>query len=284
VSDDSSPTLPVDVDGVWASLTKGHYALLDDKMIGLPSKFRESFRAKYFNDQTLRHDEGDWPVDRKRARDVVGYEWRNGQLHLREHDAITLVDRAGLPGKREHSRVWLLDDPEAEMFVRTFLSLVPPKRRRREGTFGINLFRTFTNVVTTPHRDHEEFVMLYVLDRIGGGAESYLYHPKDVAPTGQPIAEPVRRYQLNPGEILVFEDRFFKHGATPLEPLPDGTAQRDALICTVDFPGTCLGEVATAPRRVHSGEQAHALSGARQVTQPLRVAAGTPGASGTCVG
>jgi hypothetical protein len=242
VSADSSSATPVDVDGIWASLTKDHYVLLDDKMIGLPNNFRESFRTRYFNDQTLRHDEGDWPVDRKRARDVVGYEWRDGRLHLREHDAITLTNRAGILGKREHARVWLLDDPEAEKFVRTFLGLVPPGRRQREGTFGVNLFRTFTNVVTKPHHDDEEFVMLYVLDRTGGGGESYLYRPQDVTDAGETTAEPVRRHQLNPGEILIFEDKHFKHGATPLEPLPDGTARRDVLVCTIDHRGTYLEE------------------------------------------
>jgi hypothetical protein len=215
--------------------------LTHEQEIGLAG-FRESFLKTYFTDNVLRHDPGDWPVDRKRARDVVGYEWCDNRLHLREHDAITLIDRAGIPGKREHARVWLLDDPEGEKFVRTCLSLVPPDRRRDKGTFGINLFRTFTNVVTKPHHDDEEFIILYMLDRIGDGAESYLYHPHDVTDAGQPTAEPLHRHQLNPGEILIFEDKYFKHGATPLVPRPDGIAQRDVLICTVDYPGTYLEE------------------------------------------
>lgn len=210
--------------------------MTDDKVIGLPNKFRESFLDKYFNDQTLRHDEGDWPVDRKRARDVVVYEWRDDGLHLREHEAITLIDRAGIPGEREHARVWLLNDPEAEQFVRTCIGLVPPDRRQRKGTFGINLFRTFTNVVTKPHHDDEQFIVLYVLDRIGDGAESYLYHPDDVTDSGEPTAEPRHRHQLNPGEILIFEDKHFKHGATPLVAPPGGKARRDVLVCTVDYP------------------------------------------------
>jgi hypothetical protein len=242
VSADSSPVPLVDVDDVWANLTENRYVLLDDKMIGLPNNFRESFLDKYFNDQTLRHDEGDWPVDRERARDVVEYEWRDDDLDLREYEAITLIDRAGIPGKREHARVWLLDDPEADQFVRTCLALVPPDRRQRKGTFGINLFRTFTDVVTKPHHDDEQFIVLYVLDRIGDGAESYLYHPNDVTDAGKPIAEPLIRHQLNPGQILIFEDKCFKHGATPLEPLPDGTAQRDVLVCTVDYQGSYFEE------------------------------------------
>jgi hypothetical protein len=242
VSADSSPAIPVNVDDVWANLTEDRYVLLDDKMIGLPTNFRKNFLDKYFNDHTLRHDEGDWPVDRKRARDVVGYEWRDGRLYLREHDEITIRDRADIPGKREHARVWLLEDPEAEKLVRTFLSLVPPHRRQRDGTFGINLFRTFTNVVTKSHRDDEEFVILYVLDRIGNGAETYLYEADGDFADGRPSAEPVLKHQLNPGEILVIDDERLIHDASPLEPRLDGMAQRDVLVCTVDYQSTYLSE------------------------------------------
>ena len=48
------------------------------------------------------------------------------------------------------------------------------------------------------------------------------------------------RKQLNPGELMIFEDRRFKHGATPLTPPPGGRAKRDVLVCTVDFPTTYL--------------------------------------------
>ena len=119
-----------------------------------------------------------------RARDVVHYEWYEDHVDLQRHDVITITDRAGIPGLREHARVELLKDPEAENLVRTFLELVPPHRRQRRGTFGVNLFRTFTNVVTRPHRDNEEFIILYVLDRVGDGAETYLYRPEDVAEDG----------------------------------------------------------------------------------------------------
>jgi hypothetical protein len=240
VSDDSCPAPAVDLDSIWADLADQRYVLTDDHTIGLPTSFRKSFLDKYFNDHTLRHDEGDWPVDRTRARDVVRYQWRDGGPHLCEHDVITFTDRADIPGKREHARVFLLDDPEAEKFIRIFLNLVPTDRRHSEGTFGVNLLRTHTNVVTKPHHDDEEFIMLYVLDRIGDGAESYLYDPHDVTDTGEPIAGPLLKHQLNPGEILIFEDRLFKHGATPLTPPPGGQAQRDVLVCTVDYPTTYL--------------------------------------------
>jgi hypothetical protein len=246
VSDESNRIRSAGLDHASATLDRQGYALTNDLQIGLPEKFRENFQQTYFNSFTLRHDDGDWPEDRQRARDVVRYEWRDDRLRVREHETITITDRAGIAGKRDHSRVWLLSDPQAEDLVRRFISLVPRARRQREGTFGVNLFRTFTNVVEKPHHDDEEFVILYVLDRMGGGAESYLYQPADVPDTGQSAAEPVLSRQLNPGEILVFEDKLFKHGATPLERPPDGEARRDVLICTVDYRSTYLDPATAA--------------------------------------
>jgi hypothetical protein len=226
---------------IWSALKHRGYAVTNDQSIGLPEKFRPNFCGTYFNDWTLQHDEGDWPVDRKRARDVIRYQWHNGRLSLRRHDTITITDRADIPGKREHARVELLDDPQARDLIGALLQLVAPGRRQADGTFGVNLFRTFTNVVTKPHHDNEEFIILYVLDRIGEGAETYLYAPADVTDGGEIKADPLLRQQLNPGDILIFEDKLFKHGATPLIDPPGGIARRDVLVCTVDDRATYLG-------------------------------------------
>jgi hypothetical protein len=239
LSDEPTPT-PPGLDNAWADLDRHGYALTDDRMIGLPGKFRENFRETYFNSSVLRRDAGDRPVDRERARDVIRYWWREGRLGIEEHETITITDRAGIAGKRDHARVRLLDDPQAAGLVRTLLSLVPPGRRQADGTFGVNLFRTFTDVVTSPHCDDEQFCMIYVLDRVGGGGETYLYEPGDVTEQGEPAAAPVLKRRLNPGEIIIFEDKLFMHGATRLEDPPDGTAVRDVLVCTVDYRQTYL--------------------------------------------
>lgn len=225
---------------VWSALGSRGYAITNDQSIGLPEKIRPNFRGAYFNDWTLRHDEGDWPVDRWRARDVIRYQWDDARLSLRRHDKITITDRADIPGRREHARVELLDDRQARDLIGALLQLVPPGRRQSDGTFGVNLFRTFTNVVTKPHHDNEQFIIVYVLDRIGEGAETYLYNAADVTDDGEIKAPPVLWQQLDPGDIIIFEDKLFKHGATPLENPPDGTARRDALICTVDRRSTYL--------------------------------------------
>lgn len=233
------------LDDIRASLSSegDGYAVTDDTAIGLPAGFRKAFRRKYFNSRKLHHDQGDWPVDRQRARDVVRYRWSDNNLCLAEHETITITDRAGIPGKRDHSRVWLLQDADGEKLINAFLQFVPLDRRESEGTFGVNLFRTFTNVVTTPHHDHEAFVIIYVIDRVGDGAETHLYLPVSVSDAGIPTAEPIVRRQLNPGDILIFDDKRFMHETSPLAASPGVKKWRDALVCTVDDPATYLSQV-----------------------------------------
>ena len=242
MSDDSASRVPDCLNDVWSALRPegDGYALITDQAIGLPEKFRRNFCGTYFTEWTLRHDEGDMPADRHRARDVIRYQWHGEELSLQRHEAITITDRADIAGRREHARVELLKDAEARDLIRMLLQLVPPSRRQHDGTFGVNLFRTFTNVVTKPHYDNEEFIVIYVLDRVGEGAETYLYRPSDVTDGGETLGQPVLRQQLNPGDIIIFEDSRFKHGATPLTD-PDGLpTRRDALICTVDYRSTYL--------------------------------------------
>jgi hypothetical protein len=241
VSDDPTQDMPDGLSAVWQALESDGYAVINDRSLGLPVKFRPNFLNAYFNEWTLRHDEGDMPVDRLRARDVILYQWFDEHLELQRHDAITITDRAGIKGAREHARVELLKDPEARGLLSALLNLVPPARRQAEGTFGVNLFRTFTNVVTKPHHDKEQFIIIYVLDRIGEGAETYLYSAADVTDDGEIKAEAVLQQQLNPGDLIIFEDARFKHGATPLVNPDGGETRRDALICTVDHRATYLG-------------------------------------------
>jgi hypothetical protein len=214
-------------DDLWSQLGSQGYAITSDQAIWPPGS-RTAFHGTYFTDRILRHDDGDMPADRQRARDVIRYQWHDRRLTLIRHHTIAI------PGQHEHVRVELLDDPQARDLIRALLHLVPPQRRQASGTFGVNLFRTFTNVVTAPHRDNQQFIIIYVLDRIGEGAETYLYRTAGVTDDG----EIVLRQQLNPGDIIIFEDALFKHGATPLISPLGSTARRDALICTVDWAST----------------------------------------------
>ena len=240
MSDDSAPLDSPDFSYAWKALANHGYAIIQDWTLGVSDDSRGRFHQRYFNDDMLRRDEGDWPADRERSRDVIRYTRSGSQLDLREHETITISDRAGIQGDREHKRVEILADPEARSLVETLLNLVPPDRRQREGTLGVNFFRTYTDVVTRPHHDDEEYIFLYMMHRDGGGAESYLY--RDYEPfTGGPPDEPaLDHYQLNPGELLIFEDRLFMHGATRLIPPPQGQAMRDLIVFTIDYETTYL--------------------------------------------
>jgi hypothetical protein len=203
-------------------------------------KCGRNLREAYFEGGLLRCDEGDRPTDRERARDVIWYERKDDELTLEEYGTIAIRDRSGIKGERIHQRIELLQDGQFRELIKTFLSLVPEERRQQQGTFGVNLFRTHTDVVTKPHRDEEEFIILYVLGREGDGAESYLYRHDEQEMDGADDGDLVFQQQLNAGDLLIFNDKQFKHGATPLTPPPGGRAKRDVLVCTVDYPTTYL--------------------------------------------
>src|SRR5580658_6176225 len=101
------------------------YAVTTDREIGLPVGFNRNFSKKYFVDSVIRHDGGDWPMDRTRARDVIRYRWQDDKLTLEEHDTISITDRAGIKGTRIHARVELLADTQAKALVSAFLKLIP---------------------------------------------------------------------------------------------------------------------------------------------------------------
>ena len=206
--------------------TKG-YARATDDALGVPPDFRKRLVQRYFDGGALGHDVPDVPTDRERARDVVRYAWRGDAIALDEHDTVAIVDRGEQAGVREYNRVRTLDDGMFTAWIAMVLSLVPTDRRAAAGTFGVNLMRTHTLVVTKPHRDDEEFIVTYVVDRVGEGAETHLHDPE----TGMVAF----RAQLDPGDLLIFEDARFLHNVTPLEPWPGSAAHRDALVCTVDY-------------------------------------------------
>jgi 2OG-Fe dioxygenase len=241
LADTSAPNPALELRRVNQEVTKHGFALTTESDIGLPVKCGKYLQGRYFDGGLLKHDDGDKPDDRERARDVIYYEWNDGKLSLEEYETIAIWDRSEIEGERIHTRIELLEDPQARELIETFLSLVPEDQRQPRGTFGVNLFRTHTDVVSKPHQDEEEFIILYVLDREGDGAESYLYKYDKETMGADEVGEQVLRKQLNPGDLMIFQDNRFKHGATQLIPPSGGRAKRDVLVCTVDLPTTYLG-------------------------------------------
>ena len=212
-----------------------HWLCADQRpKIGLSDNFRRKFHQTYFDAQILQNDYDDLLASRHRGRDVIRYEWRDGTLILSENDTTEIADRSEIIGKWTCARVELLADHQGEELVRALLQLVPLVRRQPAGTFGVNLLRNFAGRTTAPHHEMEEFVINYVLNRIGAEAETYLYDPNDLRSDGS-AAAPMLRTQLGAGSILIFEDRKFMQATTSLINLPNETASYDALVCTIDY-------------------------------------------------
>lgn len=83
------------------------------------------------------------------------------------------------------------------------------------------------------HQDGTDFIGIFAVDRynISGGA-TQLYTAKKEKPVFHKI--------LNPGELLLVNDRDFFHYTTPIKPLEQGTGSRDVFVLTspsliVDF-------------------------------------------------
>lgn len=212
-----------------SNLIRHGYAVVSESDIEGFAEIRMQM-APYFSNNILKKPENDTPSDRKRARDVIRYEWDSSfdSVLLAENDNIIIRRPNG--DRDEYSRVWLLENPSGYRFAVTVLSLIPECWRHRSGTLGVNLLRTFTNVVTKPHQEHfGQFAGIWVINKAGDGAETYLY---DLFTPGRLVLKQV----LTPGELVIFNDELFLHGTTPLKPV-NGQAQRDAVNFAIHFSG-----------------------------------------------
>jgi hypothetical protein len=166
--------------------------------------------------------------DRYRAKDMMHYvrsgtEWEDVTLHETQDDRFA---RLGVPpNDRPALRFHWLSVPGCYELTCKLLSCIPPEMQHQRGTFGVHAFRSFNDVVNAPHQDDFEYGLTYVVALIGGGAHSYLYRLPD--------KKQVLDHQLQPGEIILFRDSDFLHGATPLTGNP---RRRDALVIQFDAP------------------------------------------------
>ncbi|MEV4318514.1 2OG-Fe dioxygenase family protein [Actinocrispum sp. NPDC049592] len=211
----------------WDDMRAAGFHLGDEDRLGLTADFRRDFHAAFFTPRIVRRYDGDIPADRERAREVIRYDWvSEDQVDLASHHTVA-INRAGREGPCDFDRVDLLSHPGFREWTTGMLSLVPEEYRLDRGTFGVNLFRTRTNVVTGPHQDHERFIVIYVLDKAGDGAETSLHDITDERVVAKTV--------LQPGEFVIFDDTRFKHSASPLVGVD---ARRDVLVCTVNYAGT----------------------------------------------
>ncbi len=211
----------------WNDMLADGFHLGDERELGLTADFRREFHAAFFTPDIVRRYDGDIPADRERAREVIRYDWASeDEVELASHHTVA-IDRAGREGPRDFDRIDLLSHPGFREWTTGMLSRVPQQHRLSKGTFGVNLFRTRTKVVTGPHQDHERFIVIYVLDKAGDGAETSLHDIADESIVAKTV--------LQPGDFVIFDDTRFKHSASPLVGVD---ARRDVLVCTVNYAGT----------------------------------------------
>ena len=165
--------------------------------------------------------------DRLRVKDVMHYRRGDGD----EAELTELADDGCALVRLEHvPRFRWLDVPGCREMTVALLALIPPEDRHESGTFGVHAFRSFSDVVNAPHQDGFEYGITYVIARAGDGAVSYL---NDLGSGARVLDR-----QLQPGEILLFRDDRFTHGATPLAGDP---RHRDALVIQFDAPEDLQG-------------------------------------------
>ncbi|SDG05919.1 2OG-Fe dioxygenase [Lentzea fradiae] len=217
------------IDAVREKLSAEGFVVTNDGQLGIPRTFREEFHRGYFTEEHLRRYPDDVPEDRLRARDVLRYDREeDGRISIRSHHDIGIEGRGEHAGRREFVRTDLARDEHFVRWVRAVLSVIPVRERQTRGTFGVNLFRTSSKVVTRPHRDGEQFIVVYVVDKACGGGVTTLLDDSGAI---------IHKDALEPGDLIIFRDSDFLHSATELE-AADGRPRRDALVCTVNYPGT----------------------------------------------
>jgi hypothetical protein len=214
----------MDYERAHADMRERGFTIVTEDELGFPG-LRFKILAEIFRPEVLLpNPDTQGPVpDRWRAKDFLHYEWADGQTCLLTETSADRFARLGVEGRPAPRLHWMKVPGGAEMAAAQ-LSLIPPEARHERGTWGVHAFRSFNDVVNSPHRDGFEYGITYVLDRIGDGARSYLFE-NDVQ---------VLDHQLAPGEILLFHDARFMHGATPLEGPPG--RRRDALVIQFDAP------------------------------------------------
>lgn len=189
---------------VHADITARGYALTTGRALGLP---READVIAALSPALEADPRG---AGKLHARDVIGYR-RGGVLH--ECESIAHID-----GTDDYSRFRLLElDARIWIAASKVLELIPPQLRRETGRMSADYFRYAPGTGSGAHQDgFGDLVVIWVLERTGTGAESFLtdLDGRDVV-----------RGPLSPGTLLIFRDEMFLHGVTELR-----SGHRDALI------------------------------------------------------
>ena len=199
-------------------LARQDYSILPPDTV-LTRNERAAIEALVFGGE-MEHDLPNVHSNRDRLDDVVHFEWSGGQLCLSEAPAnhpdasrINIDLTKNFPAPRNYKRIWALQLDPLRKLIEQILRLVPNESRRSLGQVGVHAVQTYDKVVANWHRDGSpaspvDWVIAYVVSRIGGGARSCL-----AVERGGDIVAGV---ELAPGQLLMHRDDSYYHYVTPL--------------------------------------------------------------------
>lgn len=205
--------IPGTLQRVHEDLESRGYAIATSKALGLPA---EADVIAALSPSLAPDPRG---PGKEHARDVIRFGRVEGCW-----PSLTECASIAHGGTDDFSRFRLLEAPQARIdpyrsvpLANALLSLIPLDLRRESGSLSADYFRYSPGAGSSAHQDKfGDMVIIWVLDRNGSGAESFLttLDGKDVM-----------RGPLAAGTVLVFRDEMFLHGVTPL-----ASGHRDVLI------------------------------------------------------
>jgi|GEM_PF-2270456 len=245
--------LPADLNKVREQLALKHFAILDDEILGeFGTIFRTHLLDGYFNNPSVvRAHEHDVPRDRKRARAVARVAFLDSGTIISGQDIIYLTQPGVYLGEhttnavhhnpdpaiirpKEYSKIEIFKDPWLLQFISHLNELIPEQERALTTTFGINAFRTHSDVVSKPHQDGVNYVVVYVVDIKGNTPRTRLYPIDHIS--GTPNERPKISKQLQPGQLIIFKDSQYRHYTSALTSYTSEDPQRDVMVFTADYP------------------------------------------------
>jgi hypothetical protein len=206
--------------------TQGFATFHDSDLVEDAEARRERFREKFFRD--MQEDLPEVHGSRQRLRDRFIYERRSGQVVLAEAPDGGSVLNHHYKSKRVYKREFLLDSSYIHDLVTQVLIVIPYNMTKSVESFGANLFRTSGVTVNSRHQDNAQFAIIMVVGKNGHGDVTELSLDKE----GTQI---VFARELNPGDILLFEDACFYHYTRGLQSLEGVPPYRDAFVATIEY-------------------------------------------------
>jgi hypothetical protein len=176
------------------------------------------------------------PLGRKRVTAMAGYARQaDGTVDIvSDYREVAIPSRSFFNKPRVYRNGYkVLGQPIFVSWLKGALSIIPAERQQEEGALRVDMYETYGDVVTTIHRDDEEFVGSFPEYINGTGAATSLYRKADpgTGGPGAPDFEKLVTIKVNEGDGIVSDDVNLWHYVDPVEASAEGSkACRRSLI------------------------------------------------------